>query len=46
MFMLGPLYYIIVFGGLGFALLYRLDRVRHEEILKALEVRRVSQSTP
>jgi Na+/melibiose symporter-like transporter len=44
MFMMGPLYYIIVFGGLGFALLYRIDSKRHEEILRALEARRAGQS--
>jgi len=40
MFMMGPLYYFIVFAGVGFALLYRIDRLRHAEILEALEARR------
>lgn len=42
MFMMGPLYYLIVFAGLGFVLLYRIDRARHAEILKALETRRAA----
>ncbi|MEI6440981.1 MAG: MFS transporter [Alphaproteobacteria bacterium] len=42
MFMMGPLYYIIVFSGLGFALMYKIDRKRHEEILRALEARRTA----
>ena len=40
LFMMGPLYYIIVYAGLGFAFLYRIDKRRHEEILQALEARR------
>jgi Na+/melibiose symporter-like transporter len=40
MFMMGPLYYLIVFTGVGLALLYRIDRKRHEEILRELEARR------
>jgi glycoside/pentoside/hexuronide:cation symporter, GPH family len=42
LFMMGPLYYIIVFSGLGIAFLYRIDRRRHEEILRALEARRAA----
>jgi len=42
MFMMGPLYYLIVFSGLGFVLMYRLYKSRHEEILRELEVRRRS----
>ena len=42
LFMMGPLYYIIVYGGLGFAFMYRIDKTRHEEILQELEARRVS----
>ena len=42
LFMMGPLYYLIVYGGLGFAFLYRIDKRRHEEILRALEARRAS----
>ena len=44
MFMMGPLYYLIVFGGLGFALLYTIDRRRHEAILGQLEARRAAAS--
>lgn len=44
MFMMGPLYYIIVFAGLGFALLYRIDRRRHGEILAELEARRADRA--
>ena len=40
LFMMGPLYYIIVYGGLGFAFLYRIDRKRHAEILAELAARR------
>ncbi|MEZ5560621.1 MAG: MFS transporter [Pseudomonadales bacterium] len=40
LFMMGPLYYIVVYAGLGFAFMYRIDRKRHEEILQALEQRR------
>jgi glycoside/pentoside/hexuronide:cation symporter, GPH family len=40
MFMMGPLYYLIVFGGLSFALMYSIDRRRHESILAQLEARR------
>ena len=46
MFMMGPLYYIIVFSGLGLALLYNIDRKRHEEILRALEDRRAGSPSP
>ena len=42
LFMMGPLYYIIVYGGLGFAFMYRIDKTRHEEILQAREARRAS----
>ena len=40
LFMMGPLYYIIVYGGMGFAFMYRIDKKRHEEILRELEARR------
>lgn len=40
LFMMGPLYYIIVYAGLGFAFLYRIDKQRHAEILAALRARR------
>jgi len=40
LFMHGPLYYIIVYSGLAFALMYRIDRRRHAEILAALQQRR------
>ncbi len=43
LFMMGPLYYIIVYGGLGFAFMYRIDKQRHEEILQALETRRAAR---
>ena len=43
LFMMGPLYYIIVYGGLGFAFMYRIDKQRHEEILRALETRRAAR---
>ena len=46
MFMMGPLYYMIVFSGLGLALLYNIDRKRHEEILRALEDRRAGSPSP
>lgn len=46
MFMMGPLYYLIVFSGLGFVLMYRLNKSRHEEILRELEVRRRSAQAP
>ena len=42
LFMMGPLYYLIVFGGLGFAFMYRINRRRHEEILRVLEARRAA----
>lgn len=42
LFMMGPLYYLIVFGGLGFAFVYRINRRRHEEILRVLEARRAT----
>ena len=45
LWMTGPLYIFIVYGGLGFALLYRINRKGHEETLKALEIRR-AQSKP
>lgn len=38
--MIGPLYWIIVFGGLGLAFLYNIDRERHAQILASLEARR------
>ena len=40
LFMIGPLYWIIVGGGLGLAFLYNIDRSRHAEILRGLEARR------
>ncbi len=40
LYMMGPLYYVIVLCGLVFALLYRIDKQRHEEILSQLEERR------
>ena len=40
LFMIGPLYWIIVFGGLGLAFLYNIDRERHARILQGLEARR------
>ena len=40
LFMIGPLYWIIVGGGLGLAFLYNIDRGRHAEILRGLEARR------
>ena len=45
LFMSGPLYWIIVFGGMLFMALYNLDRGRHDEIMRALAARR-SQATP
>ena len=38
--LIGPLYWIIVGGGLGLAFLYNIDRGRHAEILQGLEARR------
>jgi Na+/melibiose symporter-like transporter len=43
-FMMGPLYYIIVYAGLGFCFMYRISRSRHEEILRELEKRRLEAS--
>jgi len=43
LFMIGPLYWIIVFGGLGLAFLYNIDRQRHTEILRQLEARRAGE---
>lgn len=40
MFMMGPLYYLIVFAGVGLAMLYTITRSRHDEILRALDARR------
>ena len=40
--MIGPLYWIIVGGGLGLAFLYNIDRERHNEILRGLEARRAA----
>jgi Na+/melibiose symporter-like transporter len=40
LWMMGPLYILIVWGGLGITLLYRIDRKRHAEILKLLEERK------
>ena len=40
LFMMGPLYILIVYGGTAFAFMYRIDKRRHEEILRELEVRR------
>lgn len=42
LFMHGPLYYIIVYAGLGLALLYNIDRRRHAQILAELKTRRES----
>ena len=42
LFMIGPLYWIIVGGGLGLAFLYNIDRERHDEILRGLEARRAA----
>ncbi len=44
-FMMGPLYYIIVYAGLGFCFMYRISRSRHEEILRELEKRRALGSS-
>ena len=44
LYMMGPLYYIIVYGGLGFCFMYRINKTRHEEILLELERRRSSES--
>jgi glycoside/pentoside/hexuronide:cation symporter, GPH family len=41
LWMMGPLYILIVYTGLGFAFLYRIDRRRHQEIIEALESRRL-----
>ena len=46
LWMTGPLYIFIVYAGLGFAFLYRIDRKRHAEILKELEVRRAQSLDP
>jgi Na+/melibiose symporter-like transporter len=43
LFMHGPLYWIIVYAGLGFAMMYKIDRNRHAEILSALELNRSSK---
>ena len=43
LFMHGPLYWIIVYAGLGFAMMYKIDRKRHAEILSALELSRASK---
>lgn len=40
LFMQGPLYYIIVYTGLGFAMMYKIDKKRHAEILAILKTRR------
>jgi Na+/melibiose symporter-like transporter len=40
LFMMGPLYYVIVLCGVIFAFMYRIDKQRHEEILGLLEQRR------
>ncbi len=42
LFMMGPLYYVIVLCGVVFAFMYRIDKQRHEEILTLLEKRRGS----
>ena len=44
LWMMGPLYIAIVYAGLGFAFMYRLDRKRHQEILEALQLRRQNVS--
>lgn len=46
LWMTGPLYIFIVYGGLGFAFLYRIDRKRHAEIMKELELRRAQSLDP
>lgn len=46
LWMTGPLYIFIVYGGLGFAFLYRIDRKRHAEIMKELELRRAQSVDP
>lgn len=40
LWMMGPLYIAVVYLGLCFTFLYRIDRKRHEEIIEALEIRR------
>lgn len=40
LWMTGPLYIFIVYAGVGFAFLYRIDRKRHAQILRELEIRR------
>jgi glycoside/pentoside/hexuronide:cation symporter, GPH family len=45
LFMMGPLYYIIVFSGLGFACMYNITRKSHEDMLVVLEARRKAAST-
>lgn len=44
LWMMGPLYILIVYVGLGFAFMYRLDRKRHQEIIEALQLRRQNSS--
>ena len=40
LWMMGPLFIVIVFAGTLFAFMYRIDRKRHAEILQELERRR------
>jgi len=40
LWMTGPIHILIVYGGLGFALLYNIDRERHGHILKELARRK------
>jgi GPH family glycoside/pentoside/hexuronide:cation symporter len=40
LWMMGPVYLAIIYAGLGFAFLYRIDRKRHKEIIEELELRR------
>ena len=44
LYMMGPIYYIIIYGGLGFCFMYRINKKRHEEILQELERRRSGES--
>ena len=42
LFMMGPLYWIMIYIGLGFAFMYRINKTRHAEILEQLETRRAT----
>lgn len=44
LWMMGPAYLAIIYVGLGFAFLYRIDRKRHQEIIEALELRRTDSA--